>query len=174
MAQNPENVELARFYCYTQKKIERRLVLRQDPSVKRSLCKQCCSLLVPGVTCTTRQRKKRGKPSFTVTRCLSCGHSKKLLNNPDYVLWVDRPEAQWENQILTQPPETPNPPGSGKAQAKKKKNSQASQQCATVPASLSTAVAVGATPVQVDLHPSGLVKPGGLPVCSDLSGISDI
>ncbi|KAL3047460.1 hypothetical protein OYC64_021631 [Pagothenia borchgrevinki] len=82
LSQNPENVELARFYCFTQKTIARRLVLRQDPSVKRTLCKKCCSLLIPGVTATTRQRRKNSKTRFTVLRCLSCGQSKTLLNDP--------------------------------------------------------------------------------------------
>ncbi|XP_031724172.1 ribonuclease P protein subunit p21 [Anarrhichthys ocellatus] len=94
LSQNPENVELARFYCFTQKTIARRLVLRQDPSVKRTLCKKCCSLLVPGVTASTRQRRKNRKARFTVVRCLSCEQSKTLLNDPDHCLWVDRPEAQ--------------------------------------------------------------------------------
>ncbi|CAK6956060.1 ribonuclease P protein subunit p21 [Scomber scombrus] len=98
LSQNPENVELARFYCFTQKTIARRLVLRQDPSVKRTLCKKCCSLLIPGVTATTRQRRKNRKTRFTVVKCLLCGQSKTLLNNPDYCLWVDRPEAQLQQQ----------------------------------------------------------------------------
>ncbi|KAM9848612.1 ribonuclease P protein subunit p21 [Aulostomus maculatus] len=99
LAQDPENEELARFYCFTQRTIARRLVLRQDPSVKRTLCKKCCSLLIPGVTATARQRRKHGKAHrFTVVRCLSCGQSKTLLNNPDYCLWADRPEAQQEQQ----------------------------------------------------------------------------
>ncbi|XP_037530794.1 ribonuclease P protein subunit p21 [Nematolebias whitei] len=98
LAHNPSNVELARFYSFTQKTIARRLVLRQDPSVKRTICKKCCSLLIPGVTATTRQRRKNKKTRFTVLRCLSCGQSKSLLNNPDYRLWVDRPEAQLEQQ----------------------------------------------------------------------------
>uniref|UniRef100_A0A3Q3VPY9 Uncharacterized protein n=1 Tax=Mola mola TaxID=94237 RepID=A0A3Q3VPY9_MOLML len=96
LSQNSENVELARFYCFTQKTIARRLVLRQDPSVKRTLCKKCCSLLIPGVTATTRQRRKKRKTRFTVVRCLSCGQTKPLLNNPNYCLWVDQPEAQLE------------------------------------------------------------------------------
>uniref|UniRef100_A0A3Q0S9K9 Ribonuclease P 21 subunit n=1 Tax=Amphilophus citrinellus TaxID=61819 RepID=A0A3Q0S9K9_AMPCI len=96
LAQNPENVELARFYSFTQKTIAKRLVLRQDPSVKRTLCKRCCSLLIPGVTATTRQRSKPTR--FTVMRCLSCGQRKTLLNNPDYCLWADRPQAQLEQQ----------------------------------------------------------------------------
>ncbi|KAL2089590.1 hypothetical protein ACEWY4_014278 [Coilia grayii] len=104
LAQSPENVELARFYCHTQKTIARRLVLRQDPSVKRSVCQRCCGLLVPGVTGTVRQRKRRGKRSATVLRCVSCGHTRKLLNNPEHRLWVDQPEAQLENQ--TQPDES--------------------------------------------------------------------
>ncbi|XP_020487517.1 ribonuclease P protein subunit p21 [Labrus bergylta] len=107
LSNNPENAELARFYCFTQKTITRRLVLRQDPSVKRTLCKNCSSLLIPGVTATTRQRRKNKKTSFTVMRCLNCGKSKRLLNNPDYSLWVDRPEAQLENQNQKQPDPAP-------------------------------------------------------------------
>ncbi|XP_070765542.1 ribonuclease P protein subunit p21 isoform X1 [Enoplosus armatus] len=103
LSQTPENVELARFYCFTQRTIARRLVLRQDPSVKRQLCKKCCSLLIPGVTATTRQRRKNSKTRFTVVKCLSCGQSKTLLNNPDYCLWVDRPEAQMEQQKRPDP-----------------------------------------------------------------------
>ncbi|XP_008305356.1 ribonuclease P protein subunit p21 [Cynoglossus semilaevis] len=98
LSQNPPNMELARFYVYTQKNIAKRLVLRQDPSVKRTVCKKCYSLLIPGVTATTRQRRKKGNNRFTVVRCLSCGQTKRLKNNPDYCLWVNRPEAQQENQ----------------------------------------------------------------------------
>lgn len=41
---------------------------------------------------------KNSKTRFTVVKCLSCGQSKTLLNNPDYCLWVDRPEAQMVQQ----------------------------------------------------------------------------
>ncbi|KAJ8276826.1 hypothetical protein GJAV_G00068320 [Gymnothorax javanicus] len=96
-AQNPENVELARFYCYTQRTISKRLVLRQDPSVKRTMCKKCFSLLIPGVSATVRQRKHR-RESVTLARCVSCGQTKRFRNDPHHQLWVDRPEAQLENQ----------------------------------------------------------------------------
>ncbi|KPP61732.1 hypothetical protein Z043_120139 [Scleropages formosus] len=99
LQQNPaENVELARFYCFTQKTVSKRLVLRQDPSVKRTICKKCCSLLVPGVTATVRQRRCSRRRRVTVVRCLSCGQTKRFLNNPEHRLWVDQPEAQLENQ----------------------------------------------------------------------------
>ncbi|MBN3271993.1 RPP21 protein, partial [Polyodon spathula] len=98
LAQNPDNVELARFYCHTQRTISRRLVLRQDPSVKRTVCKKCWSLLVPGVTATVRQRKCNRRQRLTVVRCLSCGQTKRFRNDPEYQLWVERPEALLQNQ----------------------------------------------------------------------------
>ncbi|CAH2223072.1 ribonuclease P subunit p21 [Pelobates cultripes] len=97
LAQNPENVALARFYCHTEKMISKRLVLRQDPSIKRTICKRCSSLLLPGVTCTVRQKKHRGQRQ-TVVRCLSCGLIKRFLSNPNYKLWCEQPEALLENQ----------------------------------------------------------------------------
>ncbi|XP_005815655.1 ribonuclease P protein subunit p21-like [Xiphophorus maculatus] len=116
LSQNPNNVELARFYCFTQKTIARRLVLRQDPSVKRTVCKKCWSLLIPGVTATTRQRRKNKKNRFTVVRCLGCGQTKNLLNNPDHCLWADRPEAQLEQRKQSDPgPSAKNQPKCPKA-----------------------------------------------------------
>ncbi|KAM4795751.1 ribonuclease P protein subunit p21-like [Rhinophrynus dorsalis] len=97
LAQNPENVELARFYCHTERMISKRLVLRQDPSVKRTICKRCSSLLIPGITSTVRQKKRRGQRQ-TVVRCLSCGVTKRFLSNPNYKLWCEQPEALLENQ----------------------------------------------------------------------------
>uniref|UniRef100_A0A8C6V5F4 Ribonuclease P/MRP subunit p21 n=1 Tax=Naja naja TaxID=35670 RepID=A0A8C6V5F4_NAJNA len=97
LAQNPNNQELARFYCHTQNNISRRLVLRQDPSVKRTICKSCFSLLIPGVSSTVRQRKRRHQRR-TVVQCLNCGLSKRFPSKPDYKLWSEQPEALLENQ----------------------------------------------------------------------------
>nr|XP_020667940.1 ribonuclease P protein subunit p21 isoform X1 [Pogona vitticeps]XP_020667941.1 ribonuclease P protein subunit p21 isoform X1 [Pogona vitticeps] len=126
LAQNPENQELARFYCHTQNSISRRLVLRQDPSVKRTICKACFSLLVPGISSTVRQRRIRDGGGFknptstlgstrskgskqlnserrnqrwTSVQCLNCGLTKRFLSNPEYKLWSEQPEALLENQI---------------------------------------------------------------------------
>ncbi|XP_007483538.1 ribonuclease P protein subunit p21 isoform X1 [Monodelphis domestica] len=97
LAQNPENQALARFYCHTERTIGKRLVLRQDPSVKRTLCRGCSSLLVPGLTCTQRQRRHLGQ-RWTVQTCLTCHRSRRYLNDPKHQLWGDRPEAQQGNQ----------------------------------------------------------------------------
>ncbi|TFK15116.1 peroxisome proliferator-activated receptor gamma coactivator 1-alpha [Platysternon megacephalum] len=61
LTQNPENQELARFYCHVQCSISHRLVLRQDPSVKRTICKSFSALLVPGVSSMVLQRRCRSR-----------------------------------------------------------------------------------------------------------------
>ncbi|XP_036882759.1 ribonuclease P protein subunit p21 isoform X2 [Manis javanica] len=97
LGQDPENQALARFYCHTERIIAKRLVLRRDPSVKRTLCRGCSSLLIPGLTCTQRQRRCRGQ-RWTVQTCLTCQRSQRFLNDPDHLLWGDRPEAQLASQ----------------------------------------------------------------------------
>ncbi|XP_056412239.1 ribonuclease P protein subunit p21 isoform X1 [Hyla sarda] len=122
LAANPENVELARFYCHTEKTIGKRLVLRQDPSIKRTICKRCSSLLLSGITCTVRQRKRRGQ-RLTIVRCLSCGLTKPFLNNPNYKLWSEQPEALLENQ-----PKPDMNPGSHQNLPKERNESSAETQ----------------------------------------------
>ncbi|KAK1327563.1 hypothetical protein QTO34_013065 [Cnephaeus nilssonii] len=97
LAQDPENQALARFYCHTERTVARRLVLRRDPSVKRTLCRGCSSLLIPGLTCTQRQRRCKGQ-RWTVQTCLTCQRSQRFLNDPAHVLWGDLPEAQLGSQ----------------------------------------------------------------------------
>ncbi|XP_004387148.1 ribonuclease P protein subunit p21 isoform X2 [Trichechus manatus latirostris] len=116
LAQDPENQALARFYCHTERTIAKRLVLRRagtrppsasaprDPSVKRTLCRGCSSLLVPGLTCTQRQRRCKGQ-RWTVQTCLTCQRSQRFLNDPRHLLWGDRPEAQLVSQADPKPPQ---------------------------------------------------------------------
>uniref|UniRef100_A0A8C1SKZ5 Ribonuclease P 21 subunit n=1 Tax=Cyprinus carpio TaxID=7962 RepID=A0A8C1SKZ5_CYPCA len=131
LAQNPENTELARFYCLTQKTISKRLVLRQDPSVKRTICKKCCTLLIPGVTSTVRQKRGPMRRRKTIVRCLSCGVTKQFPNNPKHKLWVDQAEAQLENQ--TSQGEDAGPSSKSKTQEKKSDIGSASMTAKTSP-----------------------------------------
>uniref|UniRef100_A0A8C9CKB5 Ribonuclease P/MRP subunit p21 n=1 Tax=Phocoena sinus TaxID=42100 RepID=A0A8C9CKB5_PHOSS len=104
LAQDPENQALARFYCHTERTIAKRLVLRRDPSVKRTLCRGCSSLLIPGLTCTQRQRRCKAQ-RWTVQTCLTCQRSQRFLNDPRHLLWGDRPEAQLGSQADPKPPQ---------------------------------------------------------------------
>ncbi|XP_068854755.1 ribonuclease P protein subunit p21-like isoform X1 [Aphelocoma coerulescens] len=73
----PRSPGLARFYLSTQRAAARRLVLRMTPSVKRRLCRRCCSLLAPGLGGGLRLRG-HGQPRL-VLRCLRCGRRRRYL-----------------------------------------------------------------------------------------------
>uniref|UniRef100_A0A670JDY3 Uncharacterized protein n=1 Tax=Podarcis muralis TaxID=64176 RepID=A0A670JDY3_PODMU len=92
LRQNPENQELARFYCHTQKQHQPAAHVKTG-----SICKSCFSPLVPGVSSTLRQRKPHNQ-QCTIVRCLSCGFTKRFLSNPDNKLWSEQPKALLEKQ----------------------------------------------------------------------------
>ncbi|KAL9956378.1 hypothetical protein ACROYT_G037845 [Oculina patagonica] len=88
LAINPENVEMCRFYASTMKTIAQKLVFKLDPSIKRTTCKHCHALLIPGITARVRVRRKREK--HIVVTCLDCRTVRRYLCRPDYVLWSER------------------------------------------------------------------------------------
>ena len=96
LKENPQNVGLVQHYCLTLKNIARKNVLRLDPSMKRSICKKCCMLLIPGITASVRIRK-RGK-SWAAVTCLECQVVKRFVVNKEHELWTDSPSA-WEGQV---------------------------------------------------------------------------
>jgi len=93
---NPKNVNLARSYCATLLQIARHQVTRIDPQVKRRICKKCNLLLIPGLTCSVRQKAKREK--HAVVTCLECGTLKRFLNRADYQLWCENPKFDVESR----------------------------------------------------------------------------
>ena len=72
-----KNEGLARFYIFTLKNIAKRLVIRLDPSIKRTICKHCNSLLISGITMRTRISSKR--ETHVINTCLYCGNIKRFL-----------------------------------------------------------------------------------------------
>ena len=82
---------LCRHYVRALRLVVRRLVLRLDPNIKRSLCRRCDILLVPGLTCTVRSRANR----FThmVVLCSECGTLKRYPVRDGYKLAVERAKA---------------------------------------------------------------------------------
>ena len=72
-----EQEPLARFYIYTMKGISKRLVIKLDPSIKRTICKHCDSLLVAGITMRVRVSSRR-EPHIVET-CLYCNNQKRYL-----------------------------------------------------------------------------------------------
>ena len=75
------NQPLSRFYIYTMRGISQRLVIKIDKSIKRTICKHCNSLLVPGITMTVRVSSKR--ETHIVETCLFCNNQKRYLARPE-------------------------------------------------------------------------------------------
>jgi len=88
LAINPENIEMSRFYASTMKTVAEKVVFKLDPSIKRTTCKHCHALLIPGVTARVRVRRKRER--HIVVTCLDCHTVRRYLCRPDYVLWSER------------------------------------------------------------------------------------
>lgn len=58
--------------------LARKATLRIDPSIKRSICKQCRLVLIPGITCSIRVKNDRPAHIVVQTRCHLCGHVRRL------------------------------------------------------------------------------------------------
>lgn len=111
LSSNPSQPQLARFYIHTLKTISKRLVLKIDPTIKRTICKSCDTLLVPGVTCTHRIRAAREK--HLVVKCLTCGTLKRFLARGKHQLtWEEMEEEREEERKVatTSTPAQPTPP----------------------------------------------------------------
>ena len=79
----------------------------RDPSIKRTVCKRCDALLIPGVTCTHRLRGELNADLFylfaqlhfcvarreahIVVRCSTCGAAKRFLLRKNHQLWTEQP-----------------------------------------------------------------------------------
>ncbi|RKP06558.1 RNAse P Rpr2/Rpp21/SNM1 subunit domain-containing protein [Thamnocephalis sphaerospora] len=86
----PPLAGLGCFYVSTLKTVARRNVLRLDPSMKRTLCRRCDALLLPGVSATVRF-EDGANPAVT-TRCQLCHAKRRLPTHPAKQLFCERPE----------------------------------------------------------------------------------
>ncbi|KAI9105757.1 ribonuclease P 21kDa subunit [Phlyctochytrium arcticum] len=80
---------LARYYSHTCRQVERKLVLRSHPKVKRTICKGCELVLVPGITSTSKT-KERGGLCVVKNICLECEKCKVFPVKQGLELYADR------------------------------------------------------------------------------------
>ena len=83
--------QVCRVYIRSLRRIAKKLVLRLDPNIKRSLCKKCDLLLLPGLTSTLRLGSKRQK--HIIIKCNDCGAIKRFLSSSSYVLFTENPNS---------------------------------------------------------------------------------
>ncbi|KAL7272344.1 hypothetical protein RUND412_004853 [Rhizina undulata] len=95
---------LSRFYLSTARAVAKRSVLRLDPSIKRTICKRCDSLLIPGVSSVHRieNASKGGRKSWAdvlVIECNACGAVKRFpvgmeeKRGGNWNLWCNRKDV---------------------------------------------------------------------------------
>ncbi|KAI9313114.1 RNAse P Rpr2/Rpp21/SNM1 subunit domain-containing protein [Dichotomocladium elegans] len=82
-------VPLGRYYNNTMKKIGKRLLLRADPTIKRTICKRCDTTLIPTLTATVRAHERA-----SMIQCKTCGTQKKLATGKQMLF------SQQEEHIL--------------------------------------------------------------------------
>ena len=74
-------------------------VRRLSPHIKRNLCRRCCAVLLPGVTCHIRSRGRRNPA--VLQRCVQCGHSRRIVcvKDPYSGVWLSNiPEEEEQEQ----------------------------------------------------------------------------
>ncbi|KAJ5484227.1 RNAse P Rpr2/Rpp21 subunit [Penicillium expansum] len=74
---------LSRVYVSHLRAVAMKTQIRLPVTLKRSVCKRCDTILIPGVTCSheTRNTSRGGKKPWAdvlVIRCLSCGTEKRF------------------------------------------------------------------------------------------------
>ncbi|KAK7204519.1 RNAse P Rpr2/Rpp21/SNM1 subunit domain-containing protein [Myxozyma melibiosi] len=87
---------LSRLYASQMRAVAQKSVLKLDPSIKRTICKRCDSVLIPGSTLSVHVENlsKKAVPhaDVLVHTCKVCGGQKRypVGQNREHVLFTDR------------------------------------------------------------------------------------
>uniref|UniRef100_A0A146ME58 Ribonuclease P protein subunit p21 n=1 Tax=Lygus hesperus TaxID=30085 RepID=A0A146ME58_LYGHE len=113
----------------------RKTLSRVDVGMKRSICKGCNAILVPGDTAMVRMSKK--PESQIVWICTMCGAYRLFNTTPGHKMWRDSPDSVVETIDLNKTEEAPPTTGNkmqrsevhktSEPSAKKMKNSNLSK-----------------------------------------------
>lgn len=82
---------LSAYYGSVFRNVAKKACVRAEPELKRTLCKGCNALLVPGKNARVRLKKK--PTSRLIVTCLSCSTLKRFGVRKDYKIWVEKDEA---------------------------------------------------------------------------------
>ncbi|KAJ4483826.1 RNAse P Rpr2/Rpp21/SNM1 subunit domain-containing protein [Lentinula aciculospora] len=106
--------DLSRSYIETMKSVGTKTTVQLDPSVKRTLCKGCNTVLVPGSTASMRTKKSSTHGHSMVYTCTSCEYVYRIPAAPilrpgegsvaskAVAMDVDVPQTQTEVQSTSQ------------------------------------------------------------------------
>ncbi|KAJ3761951.1 RNAse P Rpr2/Rpp21/SNM1 subunit domain-containing protein [Lentinula raphanica] len=89
--------DLSRNYIETMRGVGTRTTVQLDPSVKRTLCKGCNTVLVPGSTATVRTKTSSTHTHIMVYTCTSCRYSYRIPATP--IMKTDDANAALEMDV---------------------------------------------------------------------------
>ena len=87
----PARHSLSSYYGHILSGVAKKTVLRIDPSVKRTMCKGCHTLLVPGKSASIKVKMKNA--GQLEKKCLKCQTVKRFNLKRDHNIWSDKAES---------------------------------------------------------------------------------
>jgi ribonuclease P protein subunit RPR2 len=88
---NASNLNISAHYGSIMTSVAKKSVLRMDTTIKRTLCKGCNNLMVPGTTARVRIKKiNRGQTQHICTQCLTV---KRFNLKKEHKLWYEKEES---------------------------------------------------------------------------------
>ncbi|KAK0485300.1 RNAse P Rpr2/Rpp21/SNM1 subunit domain-containing protein, partial [Armillaria luteobubalina] len=70
--------DLSRSYVSSMKVVGQKTVVKMDPSIKRTICKGCNTILVPGSMVTIRVNKSASRGHVMVYTCTHCKTTRRI------------------------------------------------------------------------------------------------
>ncbi|THU85693.1 Rpr2-domain-containing protein [Dendrothele bispora CBS 962.96] len=94
--------DISRSYIDTMKLVGTRTTVKMDPSVKRTLCRGCNNVLIPGSTVLVRTKKLSSHGRAITYTCTNCKYSRRIpapLSETDKTL----PACPPDSSTMTEP-----------------------------------------------------------------------
>lgn len=97
---NPKYKVLSRGYARNATLISKKAVIRLAPNLKRSICKKCDTILIPGLTVTIRlqnlSKNKSGHNDMLLYQCDQCSEIKRFPvgKNPHHEPFANREDVK--------------------------------------------------------------------------------
>lgn len=82
---------LSAYYGSVFRNVAKKACVRAEPELKRTLCKGCNAVLVPGKNARVRLKKK--PTSRLIVTCLSCATLKRFGVRKDYKIWLEKDDS---------------------------------------------------------------------------------
>ncbi|KAI0049843.1 Rpr2-domain-containing protein [Auriscalpium vulgare] len=77
------SADVAQSYVRLLKQVGQKTTVKMDPTVKRTLCQGCDTVLIPGVSATTRVKPSSMHGNTIHTTCLRCKHTRRIPAPPE-------------------------------------------------------------------------------------------